>query len=46
MTGDIVQVKVSNYLQMGESLTIHWHGIHQINTPWMDGKIVILYCQK
>ncbi len=22
---------------LSESTSIHWHGMHQINTPWMDG---------
>eukprot|EP01084_Bolivina_argentea_P142229 249859_1 len=27
-----------------ESITIHWHGQHQINTPWMDGISKISQC--
>ena len=31
-----VIVDVFNHLS-SEGVTIHWHGIHQRNTPWMDG---------
>ena len=31
-----VIVDVFNHLS-SEGVTIHWHGIHQKNTPWMDG---------
>ncbi|CAF0802996.1 unnamed protein product [Rotaria sordida] len=33
---NIIQVIVHNNLP-NESTSIHWHGIHQLNTPWMDG---------
>ena len=33
---DIIQVIVHNDLAT-EAISIHWHGIHQMNTPWMDG---------
>ncbi len=29
-------IDVRNNL-LSEATTIHWHGMHQINTPWMDG---------
>lgn len=32
----IVQVDVVNRLT-SEGVTIHWHGMHQRKTPWMDG---------
>jgi FtsP/CotA-like multicopper oxidase with cupredoxin domain len=32
----IVQVDVDNRLT-SEGVTIHWHGMHQQKTPWMDG---------
>ena len=32
----IVVVNVTNKLT-SEGITIHWHGMHQRNTPWMDG---------
>ena len=31
-----VEVLVQNELP-SESITVHWHGMHQIGTPWMDG---------
>ena len=39
----IVVVDVSNTLD-SESISIHWHGMHQINTPWMDGVEHITQC--
>ncbi|VBB83984.1 Putative Multicopper oxidase [Podospora comata] len=42
-TGDIVRVKVNNLI-WDESTTIHWHGIHQRNTTWMDGVAGISQC--
>lgn len=32
----IVQIRVFNKLT-SEGITIHWHGMHQQYTPWMDG---------
>lgn len=32
----VVIVDVNNYLT-NEGVTIHWHGMHQRNSPWMDG---------
>ena len=32
----IVRVTVTNRLT-SEGVTIHWHGMHQRGTPWMDG---------
>ena len=32
----IISVNVSNQL-LTEVTSIHWHGMHQRNTPWMDG---------
>lgn len=34
--GDRIIVDVTNHMH-GQGLTLHWHGIHQKNTPWMDG---------
>ena len=39
----IVVVDVSNTLD-SESISIHWHGMHQMNTPWMDGVEHITQC--
>lgn len=35
-TGDRIQVHVNNQLESW-STTIHWHGINQNNSPWIDG---------
>lgn len=35
---DTIVVHVVNNL-LGEGLTIHWHGIHQIGTPYADGSV-------
>lgn len=32
----IVQVRVVNKLT-SEGISVHWHGMHQKGTPWMDG---------
>ena len=34
--GQYVIIDVFNHLS-SEGVTIHWHGIHQKGTPWMDG---------
>ena len=38
-----VIIDVKNSL-VSEGLTIHWHGMHQMNTPWMDGIAHISQC--
>lgn len=38
-----VSIEVSNRL-INEQLTIHWHGMHQNSTPWMDGVSHITQC--
>ncbi|KAF3005237.1 hypothetical protein E8E14_003566 [Neopestalotiopsis sp. 37M] len=42
-TGDTIRVLVNN-LTPNESITIHWHGIDQWNTPWMDGVHGVSQC--
>ena len=39
----IVVVDVYNKLS-SEATSIHWHGMHQMNTPWMDGVEHITQC--
>ena len=39
----VVVVDVNNTLD-SESTSIHWHGMHQMNTPWMDGVEHITQC--
>ncbi len=34
--GQTVQVRVLNKLT-SEGISVHWHGLHQRHTPWMDG---------
>ncbi|KAF2086857.1 multicopper oxidase [Saccharata proteae CBS 121410] len=34
--GDWIEVEVTNHLKL-EGTSIHWHGIKQKSTPWMDG---------
>ena len=38
-----VVVDVHNNLPT-EGISIHWHGMHQRNTPWMDGVGLISHC--
>uniref|UniRef100_A0A7G3ARV2 Putative multicopper oxidase n=1 Tax=Lutzomyia longipalpis TaxID=7200 RepID=A0A7G3ARV2_LUTLO len=41
--GDTIVVDVQNNL-LGETTTIHWHGLHQRRTPYMDGVPLISQC--
>lgn len=41
--GQEVTINVENRLA-SEGISVHWHGIHQINTPWMDGVGLITQC--
>ncbi|XP_050412927.2 uncharacterized protein LOC126827526 [Patella vulgata] len=41
--GQTIIVHVTNSL-MSEAVTIHWHGLHQRGTPWMDGVAFITQC--
>ena len=41
--GQNLQAKVVNNLPT-ESLAIHWHGLHQRGTPWMDGVAQLTHC--
>uniref|UniRef100_A0AAG5DEL4 Uncharacterized protein n=1 Tax=Anopheles atroparvus TaxID=41427 RepID=A0AAG5DEL4_ANOAO len=40
---DLIVVDLKNHIEGAES-TIHWHGIHQSDTPWMDGVPMITQC--
>ncbi|XP_071945092.1 uncharacterized protein [Antedon mediterranea] len=42
--GDTVQVKLLNNLQDRGAMTIHWYGMHQEGTNWMDGVSMITQC--
>ncbi|XP_067620744.1 uncharacterized protein Mco1 [Eurosta solidaginis] len=41
--GDTIVVDVENHL-LGDSTTIHWHGMHQVENPYMDGVPHITQC--
>ncbi|KAJ4760415.1 Laccase/Diphenol oxidase family protein [Rhynchospora pubera] len=41
--GDTIVVEVKNSL-LTENTAIHWHGIRQIGTPWMDGTEGVTQC--
>ncbi|PKS12408.1 hypothetical protein jhhlp_000612 [Lomentospora prolificans] len=41
--GDVLRIKVNNRMAE-ESTTIHWHGIEQRNTNWMDGVHRVTQC--
>ncbi|KAI0097738.1 multicopper oxidase [Nemania sp. FL0031] len=41
--GDTIRVHVNN-LMPDRSTTIHWHGVDQRNTTWMDGVIGVSQC--
>lgn len=41
--GDTIVVDVKNHL-LGESTTMHWHGLHQKENPYMDGVPHISQC--
>jgi FtsP/CotA-like multicopper oxidase with cupredoxin domain len=41
--GQTVVVNVINTLAT-EPITMHWHGLVQFNTPWMDGAEIITQC--
>lgn len=38
-----IEVSVKNGLS-NEAFTIHWHGMIQKNTPWMDGASMVTQC--
>jgi L-ascorbate oxidase len=42
--GDTVQVTVYNQLHLSEATSIHWHGVMQRDTPYMDGVSMITQC--
>ncbi|XP_075221315.1 uncharacterized protein LOC142324284 [Lycorma delicatula] len=40
---DLVVVDVKNKM-MGTGITVHWHGIRQLGTPFMDGVPMVTQC--
>lgn len=43
-TGDTVRVRVTNLLPNNATTSIHFHGIDQRGTPWMDGVAGVTQC--
>ena len=41
--GDEIIVDIQNDL-ISDSTSIHWHGVHQIGTPYMDGVPFLTQC--
>ncbi|KAK7487838.1 hypothetical protein BaRGS_00020885, partial [Batillaria attramentaria] len=41
---DRVVVWVTNHLRDGSTTSMHWHGIHQRGTPYMDGAVHVTQC--
>ncbi|KAI1651446.1 putative multicopper oxidase [Daldinia loculata] len=41
--GDMIRVRVNNHMT-NSSTSIHWHGMNQIGTPWMDGVAGVSQC--
>ena len=41
--GQEMVIHVKNHL-LTKSITIHWHGLHQRETPFMDGVAYITQC--
>lgn len=41
--GQTIIVYVKNFLR-SHGVTIHWHGLHQPDTPWMDGVPYVTQC--
>ncbi|XP_067950161.1 uncharacterized protein [Watersipora subatra] len=39
--GDTIVAKISNEMANGEGTSIHWHGLHQPGTPYMDGVALV-----
>ena len=42
--GDLIRVQVENWLPESESTTIHWHGMLQKGTQYMDGADMVTQC--
>jgi FtsP/CotA-like multicopper oxidase with cupredoxin domain len=42
--GDTIRVNVTNYLYESGETSIHWHGMHQRGTPFMDGVPMVTQC--
>lgn len=40
---DIIVIDLKNHME-GSAASIHWHGMHQMQTPWMDGVPMVTQC--
>ena len=41
--GDNIVIRVSNNI-LGGQTAIHWHGMHQVDTPHQDGVPMVTQC--
>ncbi|XP_055589939.1 uncharacterized protein LOC129742118 [Uranotaenia lowii] len=41
--GDTIVVDITNEME-GQAAAIHWHGFHQMDSPWMDGVPMVTQC--
>ncbi len=37
-------VNMTNHAETGASMTLHWHGVLQEGTPFMDGAPMVTQC--
>ncbi|KAK0060978.1 laccase-1 [Biomphalaria pfeifferi] len=42
--GDTIEVTVNNHLESSEGTSIHWHGIMQYGSQFMDGVAMVTQC--
>ncbi|KAG2179873.1 hypothetical protein INT43_003659, partial [Umbelopsis isabellina] len=42
--GDQLVIKVNNQLPDGQGTSIHWHGMYQTDSNWMDGTVGVTQC--
>jgi FtsP/CotA-like multicopper oxidase with cupredoxin domain len=42
--GDTFKIKLINNIDDHEGTAIHWHGLFQKDTPWMDGVPSVTFC--
>ncbi|GAB4824317.1 Laccase-13 [Ancistrocladus abbreviatus] len=40
--GDTLVIKVTNFGKY--NITLHWHGVRQMRTPWADGPVYVTQC--
>jgi FtsP/CotA-like multicopper oxidase with cupredoxin domain len=42
--GDTFKIKVINQIDDDQGTAIHWHGLFQKESPWMDGVPSVTFC--